>query len=277
MKKIFIILGVVALGLIISLPGCNNSEKSETSKDISNYELGNQVENPENDEEIAIVETNMGTFKMRFFQKDAPKAVENFKGLAKKSYYDNLTFHRIIDDFMIQGGDPTGTGAGGESLWGSDFEDEFSKNLFNITGAVSMANRGPNTNGSQFFINNQHPENFKGWEQFDAYYNIYTKDPEKFNKMCGGTVDMSKITDDIKNLYNKHGGNPTLDGYYNTAGKGHTVFAQVFEGMDVVDKISKCKTDENNKPLEPVIIKSIKFDKYKKNWGVRDKRYFWSN
>lgn len=265
MKKIKVVLGVVALALIVSLPGCNNSEKSETSEQISYYKAGYQIENPEKDEEIAIVETNMGSFKMKFFPHDAPKTVENFKGLAKNGYYDGLTFHRVIDDFMIQGGDPTGTGAGGESLWKNDFEDEFSKNLVNITGAVAMANRGPNTNGSQFFINNQSPENFKGWKQFEEYYKLYIKDPEKFNKMYGGTVDMSKMTEDIKSLYIKYGGNPTLDGYYNTAGRGHTVFAQVFEGMDVINKISKCKTDENDKPLEPVTIKNIKFDKYVKN------------
>ena len=92
--------------------------------------------------------------------------------------------------------------------------------------------------------------------------------------MYGGTVDMSKVTDEVKKLYQAHGGNPTLDGYYNTAKKGHTVFAQVFEGMDVVQKISKVKTDEKDKPTEPVIIKSIKFDRYIKNWGVRNKRCF---
>lgn len=266
MKMIKTILGVIILaGLFVSLPGCQSTSNANANDDISYYKMGYQIENPENNDEIAIVETNMGTFKMKFFPKEAPKAVENFKGLAQKGYYDNVTFHRIIDDFMIQGGDPDGTGAGGESIWKQDFEDEFSKNLLNLTGAVSMANRGPNTNGSQFFINNQNPGNFRGWDQFEQYYKIYTKNPEQFNKVYGGTVDMSKVTDEVKKLYQEHGGNPTLDGYYNTANKGHTVFAQVFEGMDVIEKISKVKTDENDKPIEPVIIKSIKFDRYIKN------------
>lgn len=266
MKAIKTILGVIALAVFFtSVPGCHNTNKAEVDESVSYYKAGYQLENPESNEEFAIIETNMGTFKMRFFPQEAPKAVENFKGLAQKGYYNNVTFHRVIDDFMVQCGDPTGTGAGGESLWKQDFEDEFSKNLLNITGAVSMANRGPNTNGSQFFINNQNPNNFRGWEQFEQYYNVYTRTPEQFNKIYGGTVDMSKITDTVKKLYQEHGGNPTLDGYYNTANKGHTVFAQVFEGMDVIQKISKVKTDANDKPVEPVIIKSIKFELYRKN------------
>lgn len=265
MRSIKKILGVITLAFLVSsLPGCNNTKRADVDESISYYKAGYQLENPEKDEEIAIIKTNMGTFKMRFFPQEAPKAVENFKGLAKKGYYNNVTFHRVISDFMIQSGDPDGTGAGGQSLWMQDFEDEFSKDLLNITGAVSMANRGPNTNGSQFFINNQDPKNFRGWEQLEQYYNIYAREPEKFNRIYGGTVDMSKVTDDVKNIYKEHGGNPTLDGYYNTANKGHTVFAQVFEGMDVVDKISKVKTDENDKPIEPVIIESIKFDMYDK-------------
>ncbi len=263
MKKLKKIIGVTAMAILLAnLPGCYNANKTSTEEETSYYKTGYQIENPESNEEYAIVETNMGTFKMRFFPQEAPKAVENFKGLAQKGYYNNVTFHRVIDDFMVQCGDPEGTGAGGESLWKQDFEDEFSKSLLNITGAVAMANRGPNTNGSQFFINNQNPENFKGWEQFEQYYNIYKRNPDKFNKMYGGTIDMSKVTDEVKKLYQEHGGNPNLDGYYNTAHKGHTVFAQVFEGMDVIQKISKVKTDENDKPIEPVIIKSIKFDRY---------------
>jgi cyclophilin family peptidyl-prolyl cis-trans isomerase len=103
--------------------------------------------------EIAVIETNLGTIKVKFFPDVAPKAVENFKGLAKKGYYNGIIFHRIIDAFMIQGGDPTGTGRGGQSLWGKAFEDEFSpKYRFDRKGLLAMANAGPKTNGSQFFI-----------------------------------------------------------------------------------------------------------------------------
>lgn len=115
-----------------------------------------EVEGPK-----AVIETTMGTITAQLFPKYAPKTVENFVKLAEKNYYDDVIFHRVIPDFMIQGGDPTGTGRGGESIYGHPFEDEFSEELFNFTGALSMANAGPNTNGSQFFIvTNEHvPEN----------------------------------------------------------------------------------------------------------------------
>ena len=103
--------------------------------------------------EIAVIETNLGTIKIKFFPDVAPKAVENFAGLAQKGYYNGVIFHRVIDGFMIQGGDPTGTGRGGESVWGKKFADEFSpKYRFDRKGLLAMANAGPGTNGSQFFI-----------------------------------------------------------------------------------------------------------------------------
>lgn len=112
----------------------------------------NQLEKPIVGETVAVLNTTRGTIKIRLFPSEAPKAVENFITHAKNGYYDGLIFHRVIKDFMIQGGDPTGTGRGGESIWGSAFEDEFSRNLCNIKGSLSMANAGKNTNGSQFFI-----------------------------------------------------------------------------------------------------------------------------
>lgn len=103
--------------------------------------------------EVGVIKTNMGTIEVKFFFKQSPKAVENFIALAKKGYYDGITFHRVIDNFMIQGGDPTGTGSGGESIWGEPFDDEFSPDLkFDKPGLLAMANAGPSTNGSQFFI-----------------------------------------------------------------------------------------------------------------------------
>ena len=107
------------------------------------------------DDEILVAEfeTNMGNFEVQLFPDRAPKTVENFVGLTEKGYYDGIIFHRVIDNFMIQGGDPTGTGRGGESLWGGKFEDEIHPELkHDGAGVLSMANAGPNTNGSQFFI-----------------------------------------------------------------------------------------------------------------------------
>ena len=102
---------------------------------------------------IVVLETNQGNIELTLFADKAPKTVENFVGLVKKGYYNGLIFHRVIKGFMIQGGDPTGTGSGGTSLWGGDFADEISPDLvFDKQGILAMANRGPDTNGSQFFI-----------------------------------------------------------------------------------------------------------------------------
>src|SRR5919201_1085492 len=96
----------------------------------------------------ATMQTNHGTIELELFDDDAPKTVENFTKLARDGFYDGVIFHRVIQDFMIQGGDPTGTGSGGP---GYQFEDEFNDNRV-VRGALAMANAGPNTNGSQFFI-----------------------------------------------------------------------------------------------------------------------------
>lgn len=102
---------------------------------------------------VAIINTNVGNFEIELFANKAPKTVENFVGLAKSGKYENVIFHRVIPQFMIQGGDPTGTGRGGESYWGGKFKDEFDMTLrHDKPGVLSMANAGPNTNGSQFFI-----------------------------------------------------------------------------------------------------------------------------
>jgi cyclophilin family peptidyl-prolyl cis-trans isomerase len=108
----------------------------------------------------AVMETDKGSIELEFFEKDAPKAVENFRLLAEHGYYDGLTFHRIVKGFMIQGGDPSGDGTGGESAWGGTFPDEIQRDsaLYRRgyrRGIVAMANSGPNTNGSQFFIMHQ--------------------------------------------------------------------------------------------------------------------------
>lgn len=117
---------------------------------------------------IAVIKTNHGNIRFELLQKEAPKTTENFITLAERGYYDGVIFHRVIKGFMIQGGDPTGTGRGGESAWGDKFADEIdpSTALYQTgykAGIVAMANAGPNTNGSQFFImhaNNPLPPNY---------------------------------------------------------------------------------------------------------------------
>jgi cyclophilin family peptidyl-prolyl cis-trans isomerase len=145
----------------------------------------------------AIMKTTEGDIVFELFDEDAPKTVSNFKQLASQGFYDNLIFHRVIDDFMIQGGCPQGTGTGGP---GYTFEDEINDHKV-VRGALAMANAGPNTNGSQFFI----------------------------------------VTTDAA---------PWLDGK-------HTVFGQVTDGMDVVDKLEGVQTDAGDRPTEPIGIASI--------------------
>lgn len=228
--------------------------------------LGYQLEKPARGDDVAVLTTSMGTVKMRLFSKAAPKAVENFEGLVRKGYYDGLTFHRVIKDFMIQTGDPTGTGTGGESIWKKPFEDEFNADLLNLRGAVSMANSGKNTNGSQFFINQVGPSAFSGWDKFDqayAYYKQSKMTVGDFAEQYGTTwLNMDRVTDEYRALYEKNGGNPYLDGYYNLSGNGHTVFAQVYEGMDAVDKIAAVPVDSEGKPEKDVKIVKAEIGTY---------------
>lgn len=171
--------------------------------------------------------TNKGAIDLQLFPELAPKTVENFVGLAKDNYYDGIVFHRVIKDFMIQGGDPTGTGMGGESVWGGSFEDEFSMELFNLRGSLSMANAGPGTNGSQFFI-----------VQNSAA-------PATADQMIKGGWP-----EEIAKAYEENGGTPHLD-------QRHTVFGHVIEGMDHVDDIAQTKTGAQDKPVYDVVIESI--------------------
>jgi cyclophilin family peptidyl-prolyl cis-trans isomerase len=136
--------------LAIILSACKpkviqSTETGATVEQLMNLKDGEKL--------VAVVETNKGKFDIELFTKQTPKTVENFATLAAKGYYNGLIFHRVIKDFMIQGGDPTGTGSGGESIYGKTFEDEIVRTLHHDEpGILSMANAGPNTNGSQFFI-----------------------------------------------------------------------------------------------------------------------------
>ncbi|HBI6067434.1 TPA: peptidylprolyl isomerase [Listeria monocytogenes] len=171
--------------------------------------------------------TNRGTIRIKLFPEIAPKTVENFVTHSKNGYYDGLIFHRVIPEFMIQGGDPDGRGTGGESIWGESFEDEFSTEAFNLRGALSMANAGPNTNGSQFFI---------------------VQKPDMPADMLG-QMEQAGFPVEIIEAY-KQGGTSWLDGR-------HTVFGHVIEGMDVVDEIANLPTGMQDKPVNDVVIEKI--------------------
>lgn len=197
-----------------------------------------QLQMPSQGEEVAVITTNHGEVKVRFFEKAAPKTVENFKTHAKDGYYDGVTFHRVMNEFMIQGGDPDGNGRGGESIWGDSFEDEFDPYYHNLRGALSMANAGPNTNGSQFFI----------VQKIDVDNNMI-KDITKIGEEGG-------FTSEVIEAYKELGGTPWLD-------FRHSVFGQVYEGMDVVDKIASVKVGRNDKPVDPVVMEKVEIKIYK--------------
>ena len=148
----------------------------------------------------ATMKTSEGDIVLELFDEDAPKTVSNFKQLASQGFYDGLIFHRVIADFMIQGGCPQGTGTGGP---GYTFEDEINDHKI-VKGALAMANAGPNTNGSQFFI-------------------VTTEEA------------------------------PWLDGK-------HTVFGEVRDGLDVVDRIGTTQTDGRDRPVEPIVIETIELE-----------------
>ena len=181
---------------------------------------------------IATIKTNFGSIRVKMLPEAAPKAVENFLTHARNGYYNGIIFHRVINDFMIQGGDPTGTGMGGESIWDDPFEDEFTPDARNFRGALSMANAGPGTNGSQFFIVQAGPE---------------TIDARMFPMLKRQGKEFSE---EAVAKYTEMGGTPWLDG-------AHTVFGQVIEGMDVVDKIAAVRVDRSSRPYDEVTIIGI--------------------
>lgn len=193
--------------------------------------MSKQTRAPKAGDTVAVMKTTAGDIRILLFPDAAPKAVENFVTHAKNGYYTGIIFHRVIPDFMIQGGDPTGTGRGGESIWGDSFEDEFNVDYHNIRGALSMANAGPGTNGSQFFI-----------------VQAKSVDDNLLSQMeqIGERMFPKQTIEDYKAV----GGTPWLD-------FKHSVFGQVYEGMDVVDEIAARRVDMLDKPFDDVVIEKI--------------------
>lgn len=202
-----------------------NNENNEDTKidELMSFE---QMRAPGKGDILATMTTNHGVIEILLFPDVAPKAVENFKTHAENGYYDGLIFHRVMEDFMIQGGDPTGTGTGGESIWGEPFEDEFGL-LFPYRGALCMANSGPGTNGSQFFI-------------------VQLSNPTEDVAL---SMEQGGFPQEMIDTYKEVGGTPWLYGK-------HTVFGQVQSGIEVVDAIVKVDAVET-RPTEDVIIESI--------------------
>lgn len=274
MKKIVFILEILlTLVLILCiLTGCIDKKEENTavvikSSDLQNSSTQNKVENkvenkidgdekmekvnykdaaekqmskPEKGETIAIIKVKgYGEMKFKFFPEIAPKAVENFITHSKEGYYNGLKFHRVIENFMIQGGDPEGTGYGGESIWGQGFGTELDKNLVPYKGSLCMAMSSlPNSIGSQYFIT-QAP---------------YNSTEEKYLMQAG-------YPEGLIEEYKENGGS-----IYSLYMK-YTVFGQLYEGFDVLDKIAKVEktyssSGEKSVPVEDVIVEKITITEY---------------
>ena len=241
-------------------------------------DFGFQLEKPEEGDTIAVLHTSKGDITLRFFEEYAPNTVNNFIELAKAGKYDGVLFHRVMADFMIQTGDfENGDGTGGTSIYGQAFADEFCDKLLNIRGSVAMANSGKDTNGSQFFINQCDAEHYKtngtyktyenNWDNLISQMKDYKDDAETIGNLANyGTscLDTDAVPAAMKKLYDKNGGNIWLDGAYNPSDTGHTVFAQVIDGMDVVDAIAGAEVDSNSKPVTDITIDSVEITEYKK-------------
>ena len=236
-KNSYISVFIVIIVVIVAISGAyvlisNDDGDSETIE-----------ENP-----IAIMDTSMGIIKIELFMDKAPITAKNFYDHAKSGYYDGVILHRVIPGFMIQGGDPLGTGSGGHAAeyhkgYGDSDDpdswvipDEFHEDLSNVRGNISMANRGANTGGSQFFIN---------------VVDNLALDYNKYLDQTTGQVVHQEVP-------------------YPQDSSKHAVFGKVIEGMDIVDQISVVNTDpSNNKPYTDVVINSITFEEWEKIWEIK--------
>ena len=216
--------------------GC--SHKHVTLDHLEQEPVLNYTAPAEGEEIVVIHVRDMGDIKIKLFPELLPEACENFTTLAQSGYYDDLIFHRVIENFMIQGGDPKADGTGGESCWGGEFDGGWSPQLLHLPGALAYANSaGTATDGSQFYI-----------------VTGDTADADTLGKITeqGGTY----FTEEAKELYAQHGGAPWLDG------GNYTVFGQVIDGLDVVYAISHVPTGENDKPKQAVYIEKMTVEQY---------------
>ena len=236
------------------------------------HKAGFQLDKPSKGDTIAVIHTSEGDITLRLFPEQAPKAVKNFITLANDGKYNKTTFHRVIKDFIIQGGHcgTDLTAVNGVSSYGAEFEDEFCDKLFNLRGAVSMASSKKDTNGSQFFINQTDAETFRkngGWSAYDDIWNniknqlVNYKDSNLLADFVDENgdkfINTEVIPNEVKQLYVDNGGSPNLDGAFNAADRGNTVFGQVIEGMDIVDKIAETETDYSDRPLTEQKMKNL--------------------
>lgn len=214
--------------ICILLTGCGGSVLGGEKLNVKTDEI--QFAQPVSGDTVAEIITSEGTVKVLLFPQLAPKAVQNFTVLAQGGYYNGITFHRVIEDMLIQSGSFDGTATGGKSAWELEFDDEFSDRLHHYNGALSMANHGEDTNGSQFFF-------------VTAPIGDISNETQQRMSDAGWRAE-------VVDAYSQAGGLPSLDWRY-------TVFGQIYEGLDVAYAISRVKTDENGVPKDAVTIESV--------------------
>ena len=224
MKRLLALLLVMAA----FFTSCGGSMPGNEKLNVKTDEI--QLAVPQRGDTVAEITTSAGVIKVLLFPQIAPKAVENFTQLAQKGYYDGVVFHRVIEGAIIQSGSFDGTPNGGKSIWELEFEDEFSDLLHHYNGALSMANHGPDTNGSQFFFVTA-----------------------EIGGLSGDILQqMSDIgwREAVIDAYKQAGGLPSLDWNY-------TVFGQIYEGLNVAYDISRVKTNAEDRPEKDVVIESV--------------------
>jgi cyclophilin family peptidyl-prolyl cis-trans isomerase len=247
--------GAVAAGSLVSCGKKLPVETSTTAGEAGSSQTQGQQDQfvatdiknftaPEVGDQIIIMNIrDYGEVRIRLFPEYLPKAVENFVTLAEQGYYDGLIFHRVINEFMIQGGDPLGNGTGGQSCWGGKFDGGTDTHLVHVTGALAYANSGPMVEGGS-------PTATDGSQYYIVTGTVPTEEDFALYESYGYS-----FTDEQKQLYEQYGGYPSLDGNY-------TVFGQVIDGLDIILKIEKVATNSSNRPIEDVVVDSVKVGTY---------------
>ena len=244
MKRFAPVAIAAALVLLLLLSAC--SEIKYTVPE--DFKDGDQLLMPSEGELIAIFDTSMGEMRVRLFPAQAPKAVENFRKLAERGYYNDITFHRVVSDFIVQSGDPTGTGSGGVSVWGKGFADEFDTGLYHYYGALSYARASKAESGeknmSQFFFVTKN----------DKYYDV-----DKNQLLKRGYPEAAA------DGYLKARGDYSLDALYNRydEDESYVVFGQLYEGFEVLAAIDAVETSDQ-KPVADVLLSSVTITTYSK-------------
>ena len=208
---------------------------------------------------LATMHTTMGDITFRFFPTEAPMAVENFLTHAWEGYYDGVIFHRVIPNFMIQGGCPLGTGTGGESIWGGRFGWELSTELRHFRGALAMAHAGPNTIGSQFYVVQNNELDSRSRSDFST---LIEMQDEIFEELPDGSyVTFGDVfPEESLRYFIENGGTPHLDWHF--ADNPHPVFGHVVSGMEVVDAIANVNAP-GSRPSTDVVILGFSFYTYR--------------